>query len=111
MSQQVSFRGARGRAIAFNRVDKDGAWAREPGVAVFAASDSYGWRVIRVVEVTGRVHDVRPFCALADAERFGAEAVFFAGETAAAARKAIVGDLEAGLNPVCAGDADYALAA
>ena len=101
MAISNSFRGASGKAHSFERVDIDGAWARVPGIAIFAAPDSYGWRVIRVVELTGRPHDVRPLWALSDAERYGANAVFVALELDAGTRKTIVADIEMGLNPVC----------
>ncbi len=101
MCQHVRFRGLSGRAASFTRVFPSDPWARAPGVAVFAAPDTYGWRVIKVVEVTGRPHDVRPIWALADAERFGAETVFLTLEMDSDARKALVADLEAGLSPVC----------
>ncbi len=100
MQSSVSFRGATGRAWSFKRVDAASAWARVPGVAIFAAPDAYGWRVIKLVELTGREHDVRPLWALADAERYGAETVFLSLEMKRENRQVMMSDLEAGLNPV-----------
>ncbi|MEL7453874.1 MAG: hypothetical protein AAGJ50_10955, partial [Pseudomonadota bacterium] len=73
------------------------------GVAVFAAPDAYGWRVIRVVELTGRDHDIRPLWALHEAERYGASAVFVASEPDRYLRQGMISDLEAGLSPVVVG--------
>lgn len=100
MNQTVNFRGASGTAHAFTRTAKDAPWARVPGVAIFAAPDTYGWRVIRVVELTGREHDVRPVWALADAERYGASAVFISMQMDARDRRRMVSDIEMGLSPV-----------
>jgi hypothetical protein len=100
MGLSVSFRGATGKAWSFNQVEAASPWARLPGVAIFAAPDSYGWRVIKLVELSGREHDVRPLWALANAERYGADTVFIAMELTAAKRQAIIADLEAGLSPV-----------
>ena len=100
MNQAVSFRGASGTAHSFTRVAKDSPWARVPGVAIFAAPDTFGWRVIRVVELTGREHDVRPVWALADAERYGATAVFVSMQMNARERRRMQSDIEMGLSPV-----------
>ena len=100
MNQAVSFCGASGTAHSFTRVAKDSPWARVPGVAIFAAPDTYGWRVIRVVELTGREHDVRPVWALADAERYGASAVFVSMQMDARDRRRTMSDIETGLSPV-----------
>ena len=100
MKQSVNFCGATGKAWSFTEVDADDAWARVPGIAIFAAPDSYGWRVIKVVELTGREHDVRPLWALADAERYGAETVFVSLELTADVRQWMMADLEDGLSPV-----------
>ena len=53
------------------------------------------------MELTGRPHDIQPIWALAEAERYGANAVFLALEFDGAQRKAMVADLEAGFMPVC----------
>ncbi len=100
MESSVSFRGATGRAWSFKRVEAASAWARIPGIAIFAARDSFGWRIIKLVELTGREHDVRPLWALANAERYGAETVFVSMELKAGHRAAMMADLEAGLSPV-----------
>lgn len=101
MGSEVRFRGRSGKAWEFRHVAKDAPWARAPGVAIFAAPDTYGWRIIRVVELTGRPNDVQPIWALADAERYGANAVFVALEFDAAARKGMASDIEEGFSPVC----------
>lgn len=107
MGIDVRFRGQSGKAWEFQRVEMDAPWARAPGVAIFAAPDTYGWRVIRVVELTGRPNDVQPIWALADAERYGANAVFVSLEFDGAARKAMVNDIEEGFSPVCLGGMDH----
>ena len=96
----VSFRGGSGRAYAFNRVSNTAPWARNAGIAVFVAPDAYGWRVISVVDVTGRSHDIRPFWAFRQAERFGASAVFFMSEQSKTVRTEKIVDIEAGITPV-----------
>ncbi len=101
MSGQVSFRGQSGKAWKFQRAAADAPWARSAGVVIFAAHDACGWRVFRVMELSGRPHDIQPIWALAEAERYGANAVFVALEFDAAARCAMVNDLEAGFTPVC----------
>mgnify|MGYP001245325173 FL=1 len=101
MGIEVRFRGQSGKAWEFQRVGTDAPWARAAGVAIFAAPDTYGWRIIRVVELTGRPNDVQPIWALADAERYGANAVFLAVEFDATARKRMVNDIEEGFSPVC----------
>jgi hypothetical protein len=103
MFGQVSFRGKSGKAWKFQRTAADAPWARSAGVAIFAAQDACGWRVYRVMELTGRPHDIQPIWALAEAERYGANAVFLALEFDGVQRKAMVADLEAGFMPVCRG--------
>ncbi len=98
--QKVLFRGRSGRAVSFERISPDAPWARSAGVALFAAPDECGWRVIRVVDVSGRAHDVQPIWALAEAERFGATAVFIHSENDAAERAALADDIETGFSPV-----------
>ena len=101
MNIPVSFRGQSGKAHTFERVQLSHPWARRAGIAIFAAPDTYGWRVVKVAELTGRPHDVRPIWALAEAERFGARAVFVSVEMDRDARHRLIVDIEAGLNPVC----------
>lgn len=101
MDMKTSFRGRSGKAWSFTKIDKDISWAQSAGVAIFAAPDSYGWRLIRVVELSGRPHDTRAIWALADAERYGATAVFLAPEIDKEARRNAIADIEAGLSPVC----------
>ena len=80
MGIDVRFRGRSGKAWDFKRVPLDAPWARTAGVALFAAPDTYGWRIIRTIELSGKPNDVQPIWALADAERYGARAVFLATE-------------------------------
>lgn len=101
MFGQVSFRGKTGKAWKFQRSAAGAPWARSTGAVIFAAQDACGWRVYRVMELTGRPHDIQPIWALAEAERYGANAVFIAAEYDPAQRKAMVADLEAGFMPVC----------
>ena len=101
MDSSINFRGQSGRAWSFQRRRPDSLWAADAGIAVFAAADACGWRVFRVVELSGRPHDVQPIWALAEAERFGANAVFVARERDPVRRAAIIADLEAGFSTVC----------
>lgn len=101
MFGQVSFRGKSGKAWKFQRMAADAPWARSAGIVIFAAQDACGWRVYRVMELTGRPHDIQPIWALAEAERYGATTVFVAHEFDGPQRKAMVADLEAGFSPVC----------
>ena len=87
-------------------------WAREAGVALFAAQGPFGWRVVRLTTLRGRLHDIQPIWAFADAERYGARAIFVMRDGDPAARASALADLEAGLSPVCTSDLeDVALAA
>ncbi len=97
---KVNFRGRSGHLYSFSREREDSAWARRAGVALFAAPDTYGWRIIRMVEMTGRLHDVQPFWAQLDAERYGARAIFVLDEASFETRRNVMADLEAGLSPV-----------
>jgi len=100
MSNAVSFRGQSGKAWSFQRAAADAPWARAPGIAIFAIPEACGWRIFRVMELTGRSHDIQPIWALAEAERYGASAVFVSLEFDPSVRKHIVADLEAGFRPV-----------
>tara|TARA_R100001143_G_scaffold15561_3_gene17806 strand:+ start:6821 stop:7174 length:354 start_codon:yes stop_codon:yes gene_type:complete len=111
MGIDVKFRGRSGKAWDFKRVPLDAPWARTAGVALFAAPDTYGWRIIRTIELSGKPNDVQPIWALADAERYGARAVFLATEFDARTRRLIVNDIEAGFSPVCVTDRSRADAA
>ncbi|WP_300395720.1 hypothetical protein [Henriciella sp.] len=97
---RVSFCGRSGRAWSFTERGLETDWARQPGIALFAAPDTYGWRIIRMVEMTGRMHDVQPVWAQLDAARYGAKAIFVHEESDFEARRAVLADLEAGLSPV-----------
>jgi hypothetical protein len=101
MSGIINFRGQSGRAWSFQRRRADSPWAAEAGIAVFAAADACGWRVFRIVDLSGRPHDVQPIWALSEAERYGANAVFVACERDPVRRAAIIADLEAGFSTVC----------
>jgi len=103
MENIITFCGASGAQHIFKKAKSGNAWVQNTGVAVFAAPDAYGWRVIRVVDLSGRPHDVRPIWALHDAERYGASAVFIAENSDFAARRGVIEDLEAGLSPVVTG--------
>jgi len=69
-------------------------------VVIFAIPEACGWRIFRVIELSGKPHDIQPIWALAEAERYGASAVFVALEFEAGMRRQIVADLEAGFQPV-----------
>lgn len=96
----VSFRGQSGRARTFTETSLDSDWARQPGIALFAARHTYGWRIVRMIEMTGRMHDVQPVWAQLDAARYGATAIFIHNEPDFETRRAALADLEAGLSPV-----------
>ncbi len=110
MAKVITFYGASGNGYGFEEVRPKDAWATQSGVAVFAAPDAYGWRVIQIVGLTGREHDVRPIWAYYDAERYGASAVFLTRTFDSAQRKTMIRDLEMGLSPVI-GQQQFALAA
>ena len=99
--REMSFRGQSGRAYKFKQVPVESGWAAQAGVALFAARGPFGWRVVKLSALRGRAHDVQPIWAYADAERFGARAVFITVETDPARRQRIILDLENGLSPVC----------
>ena len=92
---KVNFRGRSGKLVSFDRFGCDSAWAGRAGVALFAASGTYGWRIIRMVEMTGRMNDVQPVWAQLDAARYGARAIFVHDETDFETRRAILADLKA----------------
>ena len=98
----MRFTGQSGREYEFVRLAANGPWARAAGVALFAAQGPYGWRVVRLAALRGRLHDVQPIWAFADAERYGARAIFVMQESDPQARVNAIRDLEAGLSPVCA---------
>ena len=98
----LSFHGASGQKYTFNRVASGAPWARNAGVALFAAPDTFGWRIIGISQLTGRDHDVRPLWALREAERYGASAVFYYAEQDVDARCDVIADLQSGFHPVMA---------
>ena len=67
MGSAVSFRGQSGKAWSFQRVAADAPWARTSGVAIFAIPEAFGWRIFRVIELSGKPHDIQPIWALAEA--------------------------------------------
>ena len=56
--------------------------------------------MVRLTTLRGRLHDVQPIWAWADAERYGARNVFIMRELDPSDRATALADLEAGLNPV-----------
>jgi hypothetical protein len=111
MNNAVSFRGQSGKAWTFQRAAADSPWARAPGVVIFAIQEACGWRIFRVLELSGKPNDIQPIWALAEAERYGANAVFVSLEFDAAMRQHMVGDLEAGFQPIHRSDNVVRLAA
>lgn len=111
MSNAVSFRGQSGKAWSFQRAAADAPWARAPGVAIFAVPEACGWRIFRVMELSGKPHDIQPIWAFAEAERYGASAVFISLEFEGDLRKQMVADLEAGFQPIHRSDNVVRLAA
>jgi len=100
MSNAVSFRGQSGKAWSFQRAAADAPWARAPGVAIFAVPEACGWRIFRVMELSGKPHDIQPIWAFAEAERYGASTVFVSLEFEGDMRKQMRGDLEAVFRPI-----------
>lgn len=97
----VNFCGQSGRSHNFTRVGVDEDWAARKGIAIFAASGAFGWRVIRIVELDGRPDNIQPIWAFRDAQRYGARAVFFSSCDRVLDRKTQIADLRDGLTPVC----------
>ena len=110
--REIMFRGQSGKAYSFIKMAANSAWARESGVALFAARGPFGWRVVRLMELRGRLHDVQPIWAYADAERYGANTIFILPETDTEMRRRISHDLQVGLDPVLESETQFtALAA
>ena len=107
----TSFRGASGTAYAFESVNPESSWCRHGAVALFAAPDAFGWRIVKMVNISGRDHDTRPLWAFADAQRYGAMTIFLHVCSKTETRKDILSDLSRGLTPVCMTDFDLAVAA
>ena len=98
--REIKFRGRSGKAYSFVRMAPTAPWAREAGVALFAAQGPFGWRVVRLTTLRGRLHDVQPIWAWADAERYGARTVFHPTRNGSERTVRLhLADLEAGLNP------------
>ena len=100
MQKTIRFFGTSGAEYEFAEMAAEANWVHHAGVAVFARRDAYGWRVIRITELSGRDHDVRPIWAFHDAQRYGADTVFISAAVSAAARRSMIEDMEAGLDPV-----------
>jgi len=100
MYRPVAFRGQSGRAYDFELVDNASNWLGRAGVALFAAPEGRGWRVIRICEIRGREDDVQPLYAQADAARYGGDTVLLCETASPDERGAIAMDLEAGLSPL-----------
>ncbi|NBC21171.1 MAG: hypothetical protein GVY06_09055 [Alphaproteobacteria bacterium] len=94
------FRGQSGKVYGFRKADGGPGWRRQPGLALLAAVDGYGWRIIRIVEIPGIADDVGPIRARREAARYGAETLLVLDEPDASRRRAIRADLEAGLSPL-----------
>ncbi|MEM7767381.1 MAG: hypothetical protein AAF253_07825 [Pseudomonadota bacterium] len=103
MQRPFAIRGASGKLYGFSAVHGESDWLETPGVALFAAPEGYGWRIIRVAQVTGREDDIQPLWAHRDAERYGADTVMVLPESDPADRLAIMADLETGMRPVLSG--------
>ncbi len=110
MHRPERFRGQSGKVYDFRVMDADSSWIRQPGLALFATVDGFGWRIIRIAEMQGREDDLQPLWAQHDAARYGAETVLVLVEGDAGQRRAIRADLEAGLSPLWS-DAGYDMAA
>ena len=112
MEKTVIFYGQSGRGYEFTEVAASSAWVHMAGLAMFIASKAYGCRIIKIAELTGRDHDVRPIWAFHDAQRYGADTVFVSVISSAAERRDMIEDMEAGLDPVIASSSsNMALAA
>ncbi|WP_084417888.1 hypothetical protein [Henriciella litoralis] len=95
-----SFVGRSGKPVTFTHEDSLMAWTSRTGIALLVASDAYGWRVVRIVDLRGQEGALDAAWAMMDARRYGASAVFVRDEADADVRQALIADLEAGLSPV-----------
>lgn len=112
MQKNITFYGISGKEYDFVEKQADSNWVHRAGAAVFATRGAYGWRVIKISELSGRDHDVRPIWAFHDAQRFGADTVFVSEAVDTQIRRDMIKDMEAGLDPVVLSDeASLALAA
>lgn len=102
MQRPFAIRGASGKLYGFSAVHGESDWLDTPGVVLFAAPEGYGWRIIRVAQITGREDDIQPLWAHRDAQRYGADTVMVLSEDNHEDRTRIVADLEAGMSPVLA---------
>lgn len=100
MEPTITFHIPNGDALAFEKRHVQERWDLEVGVVLFAASDAFGYRIIRAMEVIGRPHDVRLILALTEAERYGANQVLVAHEMDSERRKEMIDGLEMALNPI-----------
>ena len=100
MEPTITFHTASGQAVVFEKTAMHDPWDLEVGVVLFAATDAYGYRIIRVMELVGRPHDVRLIWGLTEAERYGANQVFVAREMDRERRAEMIEELEVALNPI-----------
>ncbi|MEL6387879.1 MAG: hypothetical protein AAFR41_09515 [Pseudomonadota bacterium] len=103
MQRPFAIRGASGKLHGFSAVHGESDWLKTPGVVLFAAPDGYGWRIIRVAQITGRPDDVQPLWAHRDAERYGADTVMVLTENDQSRQRDIIADLEVGMSAVLSG--------
>jgi hypothetical protein len=111
MKKSIIFYGKAGAEYGFEQVAEHSGWGHEAGVAVFAVKSAFGWRIIKLAELSGQDHDVRPIWAYHEAQRFGADTVFIHRQDQRDLRRDIIADLEAGLVPVVRFEGDSLLAA
>ncbi len=100
MDRPHAFRGASGRVYTF-----EGPLARRgntagPGLALFAAPQAQGWRVIHLIDIMDHDPSVRLIQARAEAYALGGDAMFFLPMRDGAARRAAHADLDAGFQPL-----------
>lgn len=96
--KQISFYGASGAEYVFKQVDLGVTLISQNAVAIFTAADSYGLRVIRVVDAHRTGEGMLQ--AFLEARHYGANTLFVLTGEAAGDATSIVADLEAGLSPV-----------
>lgn len=100
MEPTITFHTPSGQAVVFDKTAMNDPWDLEVGIVLFAATDAYGYRIIRVMELIGRPHDVRLIWALTEAERYGANQIFVAREMDGERRAELIEDLEAAFSPI-----------
>ena len=98
----ANFCGASGASYRFERMGVEQDWAKVAGVVLFAAAEGRSWRIIRVGDQGGVDGDINAFWRWREARRYGATAVFVRPCSDIAWRRAMVADLDQGLDPVFA---------